>query len=198
MKVNWPERIWVNSPVRRYVQKREAHFFKQTQDLPAGCRFLEIGCGSGVGAKIISDTFMPSRIDGLDIDPEMLELARRKQAVWQLKQLQLLAGDAQSLPYQDKSFDAVFNYGIVHHLEDWQSGIQEVSRVLKPKGYFYFEEIYPPLYANFLFKYILDHPRENRFHGQEFRDFLAQSSLKLLPSYKESRFAILGVAVKEK
>lgn len=196
MIVNWPERVWVNSRVRRCVQRREAGFFKQGRDLPAGARCLEIGCGCGVGGKIIQETFQPAFIDALDIDPAMLLLARRKRKAWGLDRLRLLAGDAQKLPYRSESFDAVFNYGIVHHLEDWQSGIREVSRVLKKGGGFYFEEIYPPLYANPLFRHLLVHPTENRFHGPEFRDLLAQSGLHLLPGYKESRFGILGIAVK--
>ena len=197
MIVNWPERIWVNSPVRRWVQQREARFFKELRDLPAGGRFLEIGCGCGVGARIIHAAFSPGSIDALDIDPEMITLARRRQQAWGLDCLRLLAGDAQQLPYRSKSFDAVFNYGIVHHLEDWQRGIREVARVLKPGGAFYFEEIYPPLYANPLFRHLLDHPRENRFHGPEYRGWLAECGLSLQRGFKESRFAILGVAVKE-
>ena len=196
MKVNWPERIWVNSPVRKYIQQREALFFRRARNLPRGGKCLEIGCGSGVGAKIIHETFAPSRIDAIDIDLEMLNLARRKQTSWHLQHLQLIAADAQILPYPDECFDGVFNYGIVHHLEDWQQGIREVARVLKKGGSFYFEEIYPPLYANILFRYLLKHPRENRFHGPEFRDFLDKCSLRLLPGFKESRFAILGAAVK--
>jgi ubiquinone/menaquinone biosynthesis C-methylase UbiE len=196
MKVNWPERIWVNSPVRRWVQQREARFFKEQRNLPAGGRCLEIGCGCGVGARIIDAAFTPACIDALDIDPRMLNLARRKQQAWGFARLRLLAGDAQHLPYLSASFEAVFNYGIVHHLEDWQSGIREVARVLKPGGVFYFEEIYPPLYANPLFKLLLEHPRENRFHGPQFRAQLAACGLSLLPGFKESRFAILGVAVK--
>jgi len=196
MIVNWPERLWVNSPVRRFVQKKETLFFKRLRDLPAGARCLEIGCGCGVGAKMISTAFSPSSIDALDIDPAMVKLARRKQRTLRIDRLRLLAGDAQNLPYRDESFNAVFNYGIVHHLEDWQQGIREVARVLKPGGGFYFEEIYPPLYANFVFRHLLAHPRKNRFHSQEFRNFLAQTGLNLLPGFKESRFAILGIAVK--
>jgi SAM-dependent methyltransferase len=93
--------------------------------------------------------------------------------------------------------DAVFNYGIIHHLEDWRLGISEVARVLKKGGGFYFEEIYPPLYANFLFRNILAHPKENRFHSSEYRAALKDSRLRLLPRYKENRFGIVGVAVKE-
>jgi ubiquinone/menaquinone biosynthesis C-methylase UbiE len=196
MKVNWPERIWVNSPVRRWVQRREAIFFKEQLNLPEGGSFLEIGCGNGFGARLIAETFAPALIAASDIDLRMLRLARRKMEARGLKAMRVLAGDAQHLPCCGECFDAVFNFGIVHHLEDWQAGIQEVARVLKPGGAFYFEEIYPPLYANPLFKHLLDHPRENRFHGPQFRDQLAVCGLELLHGYKESRFAILGVAVK--
>jgi ubiquinone/menaquinone biosynthesis C-methylase UbiE len=196
MKVNWPERIWVNSPVRRLVQQREALFFSRLRPLPPGAHCLEIGCGNGEGARIISRTFSPAEIHALDIDPEMLRAARNKSRSWGGVPLNLLTADAQELPFPDRSFDAVFNYGIIHHLEDWQRGVNEIGRVLKKGGVFYFEEIYPPLYANLLFRYLLDHPRENRFHGPEFRGALALAGLELLAGYKESRFAIVGAAVK--
>ncbi len=100
------------------------------------------------------------------------------------------------LPYPDAAFDAVFNYGIIHHLENWQQGVAEIARVLRQGGVFYFEEIYPPLYANPLFIRILDHPRENRFYGPQYRAELEAVGLRLVDGYKESRFGILGAAVK--
>ncbi len=72
MKVNWPERLWVNSPVRRYVQQREARFFKKMQALPPGAKGLEIGCGCGVGANIIYRAFSPGSIQAIDIDEGFL------------------------------------------------------------------------------------------------------------------------------
>lgn len=196
MKVNWPERIWVNSRVRRYVQQQEARFFKRMGGFASGGKCLEIGCGCGVGAQIIHQSFSPGSIHALDIDVEMLQAAKKKRKAWRDVPLHLLAGDAQELPFADNSFDAVFNYGIIHHLEDWQKGITEIARVLKDNGVFFFEEIYPPLYANPLFRIMLAHPRENRFHGPQYRAALAASELNLLEGYKESRFAILGAAVK--
>jgi SAM-dependent methyltransferase len=93
--------------------------------------------------------------------------------------------------------DAVFNFGIIHHLEDWEKGIREIARVLVQGGLFFCEEIYPPLYANFLFRRLVAHPTENRFYGTQFREAIAASGLRLLPGFKESRFGILGVAQKD-
>ncbi|MEW6667798.1 MAG: class I SAM-dependent methyltransferase [Thermodesulfobacteriota bacterium] len=196
MKVNWPERVWVNSPLRHLVQECESRFFKRLLDLPRDSRCLEIGCGRGVGLGLIARRFQPSRLDGLDIDPDMIRLAKGSAAKNAGRRV-LMTADAQELPYRPRSLDAVFNFGIIHHLEDWKKGIQEIARVLRPGGRFYFEEIYPSLYANALFRRILAHPRENRFHGPEFRAALEANGLRILQGYRESRFGILGVAVKE-
>ncbi len=75
MKVNWPERLWVNSPLRYLIQQRETQFLKRLTDLEPGTRCLEIGCGHGAGARIILRTFQPVRLDGLDVDPAMIRLA---------------------------------------------------------------------------------------------------------------------------
>ncbi|MCG6916901.1 MAG: class I SAM-dependent methyltransferase [Deltaproteobacteria bacterium] len=197
MKVNWAERLWVNSPLRFLIQERETRFFKRLRNLEPGTRCLEIGCGNGAGARIILNTFQPTSLDGLDVDPFMIRLASRRQRKRTAPGLRFLVGDAQNLPYVDGSMDAVFNFGIIHHLENWRQGISEIARVLKRGGGFYFEEIYPPLYANVITRILLEHPTENRFYGPEYRSALKSEGLRLLPGYKETSFAILGVAVKE-
>jgi ubiquinone/menaquinone biosynthesis C-methylase UbiE len=190
MKANWPEKVWINSPLRLLVQKREVRFLKNFGGLQPGARCLEIGCGRGAGISLIEKTFHPGRVDAVDIDLSMIRRAMSKRLGL------LLVADAQQLPYPDSCMDAVFNFGILHHLEDWVRGIGEISRILKNNSRFYFEEIYPSLYANFFLRHLLAHPRENRFHGPEFRAVLADTGLKLFPGYKENRFGILGVAVK--
>ena len=196
MKLNLPERLFVNSPLRYLIQQREIRFLKRLCNLKAGTRCLEIGCGHGAGARILLKTFQPDRLDALDIDPVMIRLAAKRRPLWTVDRLFFLVGDAQQLPYADASMDAVFNFGIIHHLEEWQQGIREVVRVLKNGGGFYFEEIYPALYANVITSRFLDHPTENRFHGPEYRAALQAEGLRLVPGYRETRFGILGVAVK--
>jgi len=197
MKVNWPERIWVNSPVRAWVQRREMAFFEKVRPLAPGSFCLEIGCGRGKGAELVHNKFHPRRLDGIDIDPLMIRLAE-KSCNGKAQGLSFFyVADAQALPYPDACMDAVFNFGIIHHLEDWEEGIREIARILLPGGLFYFEEIYPPLYANFLFRRLVAHPTENRFHGEQYRAALLSRRLRLLSGYKESRFGILGIAQKD-
>ena len=191
MKTNWPEKVWVNSPVRLWVQKREIRFFKSIGDLPSSAHCLEIGCGRGAVISLIKKTFDSKRVDAFDIDKNMIMLVREKQHGL------VLVADAQEIPYPDESMDAVFNFGIIHHLEDWEKGIMEIARVLRKSGLFFFEEIYPPLYANFIFRRVLVHPRKNRFHGEEFRSSIKNAGLTIQPGYLENRFRILGAAVKD-
>lgn len=196
MEVNWPERFYCRSFVRKIAQWREVGFFRATRPIPAGAKVLEIGCGDGGGAGIFARAFAPGLYHGLDVDPAMVKVAARRPKKGPLARSLFVLGDAERLPYADNAFDAVVNFGIIHHLPDWRRGVAEVARVLRPGGTFYFEEIYPPLYANPLFRVMLAHPRENRFHGPEFRAALDEEGLSLLPGFHESRLFILGVAVK--
>jgi ubiquinone/menaquinone biosynthesis C-methylase UbiE len=136
-------------------------------------------------------------VDALDIDPLMILLAKKRFRGKEQGLSFFHVADAQDLPYPDACMNAVFNFGIIHHLEDWERGIREIARVLLPGGLFYFEEIYPPLYANFLFRRLVAHPTGNRFHGEQFRAALSAQGLRLLPGFKESRFGILGIATKD-
>ncbi len=101
------------------------------------------------------------------------------------------------LPFQDSTFDAVVNFGIIHHVLDWRSCIREIARVVRPGGVFYFEEIYPPLYANFLLRRMLRHPTEDRFYAREFLEAFKTNGLRLLQGVRtNSKFGIVGAAQK--
>ena len=76
--------------------------------------------------------------------------------------------DVAQLPYGDEVFDAVFGFGVLHHVPDWRRGLTELARVLKTGGSYYMEELYPTLYQNFITRHILLHPEEDRLdplHG---------------------------------
>jgi len=90
-----------------------------------------------------------------------------------------------------------FNFGIHSPFGGLERGVQEIARVLKAAAGFYFEEIYPPLYANPLFRHLLDHPTENRFHVPS-SGALSGRRFGLAPRVPRDPFGIVGVAVKER
>lgn len=191
MKTNWVERLWIDGPFRVPFQRSEIKFFQTLHPLERPARALEIGCGRGVGARLILESFAPERLDAIDIDPDMIKRAMRRAD----GRVYFQVADAESLPFADASMDAVFNFGIIHHLEDWERGIREIARVLKPGGAFYFEEIYPALYAGPVLRYVLVHPRENRFDGDGYRSAIRRAGLELVSGYHESRYTIVGAAL---
>jgi ubiquinone/menaquinone biosynthesis C-methylase UbiE len=92
--------------------------------------------------------------------------------------------------------DAVFGFGVLHHIPDWQAAMDEIVRVLKKGGIYCFEELYPPLYRNFITRHILLHPLENRFDSETLKKTMAASGL-VMGNYLESRhLEILGYATK--
>jgi hypothetical protein len=76
--------------------------------------------------------------------------------------------------------DAVFGFGVLHHIPDWRHGLHEVARVLKSAGLYFLEEIYPTLYQNPLTRRILVHPHHDRFDGADLRLALEQANLTLI------------------
>jgi len=194
MFVNWPERFFCNSFARRIFQRWEVRHWLGMRKMAPNGHALEIGCGNGAGALLIMKTFGLASLKALDPDPDMIRLARKRLAG---TVAEVIEGDAQNLPFEDGSFDAVFNFGIVHHLEDWRKGIAEVARVLKPGGAFYIEEIFAGLYANSFWKHVVAHPEHDRFQAPEFLRSLRDNGFVLLPGHRETELTMLGVAVKK-
>ena len=57
---------------------------------------------------------------------------------------------------------------MLHHVVDWQAGVAEIQRVLKPSGLFFFEEVTRAALNRWTYRTFLDHPSENRFSEAEF------------------------------
>ncbi len=95
----------------------------------SGRSVLDVCCGTGVvTAAAARRGAVPS---GLDFSAAMLAQARRAHP-----RLRLDEGDAEALPYADRSFDAVVsNFGI-HHIANSDRAMAEARRVLRPGGRF--------------------------------------------------------------
>lgn len=96
----------------------------------AGDRVLDVACGTGAltfaAAKIAGPA---GSVVGLDANPEMLAVARRKSV-----QIEWLEGEAEALPLSDNSFNAVVSQFGLMFFEDKPKALAEMMRVLKPNG----------------------------------------------------------------
>ncbi|MEN6617831.1 MAG: class I SAM-dependent methyltransferase [Syntrophorhabdus sp.] len=196
MKLNWAERWVVNNPIRVAEQHAQLKFLERARPLAPGFTGLEIGCGRGVAADIIMRRFAPAAMYATDLDPDMLKKAFTYLPSNRRAHIRFLAADGFSLPFKDNSMDDVFCFGVLHHIPDWRYALSEVARVLKDKGGFYFEELFPRVYQNIVTKHILAHPETNRFQSEDLKGAMKDTGLSVIWSREMKNLAILGVAVK--
>jgi len=96
---------------------------------------LDIATGTGDFALMALKRLKPKKITGVDISRGMLQVGQNKLDKKGLsKQVELIYGDGENLPFDDNSFDAItVAYG-VRNFENLQVGLLEMNRVLKPGG----------------------------------------------------------------
>jgi SAM-dependent methyltransferase len=95
-----------------------------------GDRVLDVACGTGALTLAVADIVgQAGAVIGLDANPEMLAVARRKPV-----QIEWLEGRAEDLPLLDNSFDAVVSQFGFMFFEDKPQALREMMRVLKPGG----------------------------------------------------------------
>jgi ubiquinone/menaquinone biosynthesis C-methylase UbiE len=105
-------------------------------DLPPRCRILELGCGPGYLWLDNLDRIPAGwEITLSDFSAGMLEETRRNLETQRPFQFKVI--DAQSIPLESGSFDAVIANHILYHITDRSAALLEIRRVLKPAGYFY-------------------------------------------------------------
>jgi ubiquinone/menaquinone biosynthesis C-methylase UbiE len=99
-----------------------------------GPEVLEIGCGSGaMAAEVLRARPGISRYVATDVDPAMVELARRQLAgLGGRAEAQVV--DASGLPFADGTFDTVCSWLMLHHTIAWEQVLTDAVRVLRPGG----------------------------------------------------------------
>jgi ubiquinone/menaquinone biosynthesis C-methylase UbiE len=169
MKLNLAERLLVNNPVRALVQRfYEGPMLRRLGGRLDHARVLDVGCGRGVGVQILLEQFGADQVYGIDLDPRQIRRAQQRLAGKSDGQIVLAVASVEQLPFPDEYFDAVFDFGMLHHVPNWQAGVSEIQRVLKPSALFFFEEVTRDALNRWLYRTFLDHPAENRFSEAEF------------------------------
>lgn len=114
---------------------REVHSWRREMKQPFD--LLDIGCGTGQFATMLTRCSMPVRAVGLDYSPNMCQVAAGNVRGLDLDgRLAFLAGDSEHLPFADASFDAVTCSNSFHHYPHQQSVVKEIRRILRPGGRF--------------------------------------------------------------
>jgi ubiquinone/menaquinone biosynthesis C-methylase UbiE len=96
-----------------------------------GKQLLEIGVG--LGTDFIRFARAGAKVTGIDLTERGVELVRRRLALEGLEG-DVRVADAESLPFDDGSFDKVYSWGVLHHTPATEQAVREALRVLRPGG----------------------------------------------------------------
>lgn len=93
---------------------------------------LEIGVGMGCDHREWA-LACPRSLTGVDLTQRAVDFTREHLALEGLES-DLRVADAESLPFEDGTFDIVYSWGVLHHSPDTPGAFREVRRVLRPGG----------------------------------------------------------------
>ncbi len=187
--------IWTgNTPIRRWLlsrvtKKYYCEYFNELKDKVV----LEIGCGSGGGTKMILKYFSPKRIVATDLDPRQIALSKKN---INNERVNFEIADATKLNYHSNSFDAVFDYGVIHHIPspEWKKCLNEIHRVLKPKGLVFLydlpEEAFDTIWGKII-KLFTIHPYDKMYRKGEFINCLKSIGFRITKRAEEMRYFLI-------
>jgi ubiquinone/menaquinone biosynthesis C-methylase UbiE len=94
----------------------------------SGTRILEVAVGDGANLPLIPPDCV---VYGNDISEVQLAACRQRFAG---RNIRLFLGEAEALPFHDRTFDHVLSFGALNYFNDPLRALQEMARVVKPGG----------------------------------------------------------------
>ena len=100
--------------------------------VPKGLRWLDVGCGNGAFTEVLIARCAPTAVSAIDPSAAQLSYARTRPGA---KLAEFRVGDAQALPYPDRSFDAAAMALVISFVPDPIKAVTEMMRVVRPGGW---------------------------------------------------------------
>lgn len=147
-------RIWQHYVLRAAINDL-CNLFSEA--LPVSPVLLDAGCGQGKSFPLLRQAFAPSRLIGIDADPQSLAQSAAE-AACQGMEVELIGSDCASLKLPDASIDLLFCHQTFHHLVEQEQALAEFYRVLKPGGYLLFAESTEAYIDTWVIRWLFRHP----------------------------------------
>ena len=178
--MNKYEYLLMNFDFVRYFYLRSIvkNLFQISQLLPDK-KILEIGCGNGVGSKHVFDIFKPRELIATDLDARLVNIAQKKNNGGNIK---FEVGNATSLRFQNNEFDAVLGLSVIHHIPNWKDCIDELHRIIKPRGLLILKELSIETFETpfgKLSRQIVSHPYDSMFSKKEFLEYIQRKGFEI-------------------
>ncbi len=133
---------FLNHALSLNIDRRWRRELVRACEVARGEHVLDVATGTGDVALEFTRRTNAGRIVGLDPSPGMLDVASAKVAG--AARIQLVLGDALALPFPDAVFDVVTIAFGLRNLPDYERGVREMVRVLRPGGRLVVLEFLPP------------------------------------------------------
>lgn len=172
-------------------ERLETNFFHETSiehlhryaamlELARGKKVLDIACGEGYGAKLLSR--LAEHVTGIDIDKKTIEKASLK---YRMPNIEFHCASALEIPAADNKFDLIACFETIEHLDDHDKLLNELKRVLKPEGILM---ISTPEKANYTDTTKYNNPfHKKELYGYEFKQ-LINRHFKFASFFSQSSF----------
>jgi len=122
---------WFKTPFGTYANRLEKRLVFRYLGPVMGKKILDLGCGTGNYSLELARR--GATVTAIDPSREMLALAREKARIEKLE-ITLVKGEAEKMPFEKKSFDAIVSVTACEFFKDIEMAVDEMTRVLKPTG----------------------------------------------------------------
>jgi len=122
-------------------EEMEHHHINITQqalalmNLKPGEKVLDLGCGAGWASRLLAQLVGGGQVVGLDVSDEMIRRARANSS--ELDNVMFVVGSALQIPWEENFFDKVLSVESFYYYGDQDRALDELFRVLAPKGELY-------------------------------------------------------------
>ncbi|MFK2824216.1 demethylmenaquinone methyltransferase [Bacillus sp. B190/17] len=181
----------MNSVISFQQHKRWRNETMKKMAVEQNAAALDVCCGTGDWTIALAEAVgSQGRVVGLDFSQNMLNVGKRKVEEAELKQVEMIQGNAMELPFEDNTFDYVtIGFGL-RNVPDYMQVLKEMNRVLKPGGMAVCLETSQPAMIGFrqlyffYFRFIM--PLFGKLFAKSYKEYSwLQESARDFPGMKE-------------
>ncbi len=152
---------------------------------PTSGKILDLGTGTARIPLLLAQARPQWQIIGVDLAASMLELGQQHIHQANLQdQITLRHADAKALPFGDHQFDLIISNSVIHHLPDPLPVLQEIQRLLHPKGALLLRDLFRPAHESQLDHILAKHGGDS-----------TPNQLKLLRDSLQASFTLAEIQI---